>query len=95
MYGDEYFPDFLVDKVKKVLTELDAFLADKNYTPETVQEAFDKATLQINGLEEEFEENGSEIETAARDSIAETVDHMLQHYDIDIDLEEALREREW
>ncbi len=55
----------------------------------------DAMTLAINDLEEEFEENGSEIETAARDSIGETVDHILKWFDIDIDVEDAIAEREW
>ena len=52
-------------------------------------------TRAINDREDEFDANDSEIETVARDSIAEAVDYLLQKYRIAIDLEEALREREW
>ena len=87
MYEDGYFPDFLVDKVKTLETgERDL---------EKIQEKFDAMTLAINDLEEEFEENDSEIETAARDSIGETVDYILKWFDIDIDVEDAIAEREW
>ena len=49
----------------------------------------------INDLQEEFDANDSEIETMARDSIGVTVEHILVWFDIDIDIEEALRERDW
>ena len=52
-------------------------------------------TQAINDLEDEFDENDSEIETVARESIGEAVDYLLQKYRIDIDVEEAIREREW
>lgn len=52
-------------------------------------------TLAINALQDEFYENESELETGARDSIAETIISILAHYKIDIDIEELLREREW
>jgi len=52
-------------------------------------------TIAINELQNEFYENDSEIETFARDSIALTVEQILQYFEIDIDIEEALRERDW
>ena len=51
--------------------------------------------MEINDLQEEFDENDSEIETVARDSIGVTVDYILKWFDISIDIEEAIREREW
>jgi hypothetical protein len=52
-------------------------------------------TITINELQEEFEENDSEIETGARESIGETVDQIIKFFEIDIDIEEAIRERDW
>ena len=52
-------------------------------------------TIGINELEEDFEENDSEIETVARDCIGTTVEYILRYFDIDIDIEEAIRERDW
>lgn len=52
-------------------------------------------TIGINDLEDEFYENESEIETVARDSIGVTVEYVLKWFGIDIDIEEAIREREW
>lgn len=52
-------------------------------------------TLKTNELQEEFDENDSEIETVTRDSIGMTVENILKYFEIDIDAEEAIREREW
>lgn len=95
MYEDDYFPDFLVDKVKDAIKEAVSFIEGGNHTIEEIQGAFDRMTLKINGLGDEFGENGSEIETGARESIGETVDRILTYFEIDIDIEEAIREREW
>ncbi|WP_221641616.1 DUF5713 family protein [Listeria booriae] len=95
MYRDPYFPDFLVDKIKTLLKEVVALLESGESDLEVIQAAFDKATIGINELEEEFDDNDSEIETEARESIGETVDLILTHYKVAIDCEEAIREREW
>ena len=55
----------------------------------------DEIVRAINDIQEKFEENDSDIETAARESIAESVELILAHFDIAIDIEQALREREW
>ncbi|MDE7267239.1 MAG: hypothetical protein K2N89_07230 [Lachnospiraceae bacterium] len=95
MYSDGYFPDFLVDKIKAELEKVVAFLETGVTDVERIQEKFDTMTLAINDLQEEFEENDSEIETAARDSIATDVVEILKWFDIDIDVEDALGERDW
>ena len=43
----------------------------------------------------EFDENDSEIETVARECIAADVAYILEWFDIPIDTEEAIRERDW
>lgn len=95
MYQDGYFPDFLVDKIKFLLLDVAAFLETGERKPEKVQAKFDEMTLAINDLQEEFEENDSEIETGARESIGESVAYMLQWFGIDLDVEDAIRERDW
>ena len=95
MYDDEYFPNFLVDKIKAELDKVETVLAGGEKNTAIIQQHFDTMTRAINDLEAEFEENDSEIETVARESIGEAVDYLLQKYRIAIDLEEALREREW
>jgi len=95
MYKDGYFPDFLVNKVKEQILKVVKFIEEDNHTKEEIQEKLDEMTLAINDLEEEFADNDSEIETVARDSIGTTVDYILKWFEIDIDVEEAIREREW
>ena len=95
MYEDGYFPNFLVDKVKKLIKSTVSFIEESNHSKEEIQASFDKMTLGINELSEEFEENDSEIGTGARESIGDTVDKILNYFNIEIDVEEAIREREW
>lgn len=95
MYRDDYYPKFLVDKIKMLLEGIVQYLEQAPHSLEDIQQKFDEMTLAINDLEDEFYEHDSEIETAARDSIAETVIDILQAYNIEIDVEDALREREW
>lgn len=95
MYWDGYFPNFLVDKVRELVQEVIDFLETGERDLEKIQDKFDEMTLAINDLQEEFEENGSELETAARDSIGETVEYILHWFDIDINVEKAIGERDW
>ena len=95
MYLDGYFPNFLVDKVKGQVQGVIDFLEEGEKDLDRIQEKFDQMTLAINGLQEEFEENGSEIETSARESIGEAVEHILKWFGIDMDVEDAFGEREW
>lgn len=95
MYLDGYFPDFLVDKVRGLVQDVIAFLETGERDKEKIQNKFDEMTLSINELQEEFEDNDSEIETVARDSIGETVEYILRWFDIDIDVEDAIGERDW
>lgn len=95
MYRDGYFPDFLVDKVKEQIQKVIACLEAGEKDPKKLQEKFDVMTLAINDLQEEFEENDSEIETSARDSIGETVQYILQWFQVDLDVEDAIGARDW
>ena len=95
MYQDGYFPDFLVDKVKAELQKVIDLLERGETDREAVQEKLDEAVCAINDLQEEFDENDSEIETVARDCIGESVAYILAWFGIPIDVEEAIRERDW
>lgn len=95
MYRDGYFPDFLVDKVKELMENVITFLETGERDSEEIQSKFDEMTLAINDLQEEFEENQSELETVARESIAETVEYILEWFNIDVDVEDAIGERDW
>ena len=95
MYEDGYFPDFLVDKIQGAIAAMVTDLEQGELNAEQIQDALDTMTMKINDLQDEFFENDSEIETAARESIGETVDRILKYFEIDMDIEDAIREREW
>ncbi|KOP78727.1 hypothetical protein AMS59_11100 [Lysinibacillus sp. FJAT-14745] len=95
MYEDSFFPSFLVDKLKSHIVNVVHFIEENTYTVEEIQGRLDEMTIAINELQNEFYENDSEIETFARDSIGLTVEKILHYFEIDIDIEEALRERDW
>lgn len=95
MYRDGYFPDFLVDKVKALIQNVIDFLETGERDLNKIQKKFDEMTLAINDLEEEFDDNDSELETVARDSIAVSVMYILKWFDIDIDIEDAIGARDW
>ena len=69
MYQDDYYPAFLVDKVKDELQKVIDLLESGETDTEAVQEKLDEAVCGINDLQDEFYENDSEIETVARDCI--------------------------
>ena len=95
MYADDYFPNEQVDQVTAAIREVVAELEKGARAPEEIQEKLDDMTLEINNLQDDFADHDSEIETGARESIAETVERILAHFEVDIDIEEALRERDW
>jgi hypothetical protein len=47
-------------------------------------------TIKINDLQTEFDENDSEIETVARESIAATIEYILKYFNVNIDIETAI-----
>lgn len=95
MYQDEYYPNFLVDKVKAELQRVIDLLESGETDTEVIQAKLDEAVCAVNDLQDEFDENDSEIETVARDCIGESVGYILEWFDIPIDVEDAIRERDW
>ena len=95
MYRDEYYPNFLVDKIKGELQKVIDLLETGETDTEVIQKKLDEMVCAINDLQEEFDENDSEIETVARDCIGESVGYVLEWFSIPIDVEEAIRERDW
>lgn len=95
MYEDDYYPKECVDKVAGLIGELIAYIEQGGHSRQEIQAKLDEMTVGINDLETDFEEHDSEIETVARDSIGTTVGYILDYFDIDIDIEDALGERDW
>ncbi len=97
MYSDGYFPDFLVDKIKLILVELcESIESEKPQSNEELIKLTHAATDRINDLEDEFEENESELETGAREAMAENFDYIVKAYGFsDVDIEDVIATREW
>lgn len=95
MVEDTYYPNFLVEKLQEEIRKVISILETGENKIDVVQKVLDEMTLSINDLQEEFWDNDSEIETIARDSIAVTIEYVLNWFNIDIDLETALQERDW
>ncbi len=95
MYNDPHFPKKCVDKVAIQIKHVIAYIEEGGHSKNEIQTKFDKMTIEINKLQTYFEDNGSEIETVARESIGETIESILQYFNINIECEEALRERDW
>lgn len=97
MYRDEYFPDFLVDKIKDILVSLcDSIETQKPQDEISLLKLTHASTELINQLDEEFEENGSELETAAREDMAENFDFIVRAYGFDsVDIEDVIATRDW
>jgi len=97
MYEDDYFPDVLVDKVKSVLMRLCEDIEHQKPTDEaSLLVLTHAATERINALEEDFAEHESEIETAAREDIAESFEVIVRAYGFaNVDIEDVIETREW
>jgi|VirMetMinimDraft_7_1064189.scaffolds.fasta_scaffold205812_2 hypothetical protein len=96
MYSDAYFPNVLVDKVKDILLTFCKEIEEQE--PANLDELYKlshAATDQINDLEEAFYEAGSEIETAARDTIGMDFEFIANTYNFDADVEMLIATRDW
>jgi predicted DNA-binding WGR domain protein len=97
MYEDQYFPNNCVDMGKEILIDL-CFQIEKTL-PKSLEELYKLthiATEKFNDLQEDFEDNDSEIETAARDCIGENFAFIANSYGFnEADTEELIATREW
>lgn len=96
MYMDDYYPKNLVNKSKNVLIKLCVDIEHTN--PSTTEELLNithAATDQFNELMYEFQDQGSDLETLAREAIASDIAFILSTYGYDIDIEDAIATREW
>jgi hypothetical protein len=70
MLRDKYFPTDLVQKGQQILVRMcEKIEAENPKDLESLYAISQASTEEFNALSEEFEENGSEIETATRESI--------------------------
>ncbi|MEV5707546.1 DUF5713 family protein [Actinoallomurus sp. NPDC052274] len=97
MYEDPYFPDHVVDEGKTILLRLcERIEAERPSNLAALYELTEAATKQFNALEAEFEAAGSEIETVAREVIAEDFWFVASAYGFpEADMEQLVAARDW
>ncbi len=97
MTRDPYFPAHLVDKGKKILERLCEEIERQRPQDEAALYVLTHAaTEEFNTLAEEFADNDSEIETAARDCIATDFEFIAKAYGFgEADIEELVATRDW
>ncbi|MCX4744189.1 DUF5713 family protein [Kitasatospora sp. NBC_01287] len=97
LYADDYFPDHVLDKCRAVLLELcERIEAERPADLAALYLLTERATAEFNALEAEFEAADSEIETVAREEIAEDFGFVADAYGFeDADIEELIAGREW
>ena len=96
MYEDGYYPNFLVEKGKLILVHLcESIKARKPHNVEELYQLTHAATEAFNALDTELCENGSEIETVAREIIATEFAHIAKSYGYEADIEELIAPRDW
>lgn len=97
MTKDAYFPPALVKKGQAILERLDQKLTEE--PPRNVEELLElthAATEEFNEFAEEFYQHDSEIETAAREDIAESFGTVLDRHGFgSVDIEDVIAPRDW
>jgi Family of unknown function (DUF5713) len=97
MYKDGYFPDHVVDMGKAILIRLcEKIESEKPSDLEELYKLSHAATDEFNDLQSVFEENESELETAARDCIGGDFEQIAIAYGFtNADVEELIATRDW
>jgi hypothetical protein len=95
MLADSYFPGHLVEKGQDLLRQLAERIEREAPEGNAVYGLTRTTTEAFNKLAEEFWEADSEIETVAREAIGADVAFILEAYGYDVDIEEAIGNRDW
>ncbi|KAA9001399.1 hypothetical protein FJU30_07965 [Affinibrenneria salicis] len=97
MYRDNYFPDLLVKKGEAILRDL--CMQIESQKPDDLDAFYSltqQSTDRFNQLAEEFDDQGSEIETSARECIGEDFVFIAKAYGFEqSDPEELIATRDW
>jgi hypothetical protein len=96
MLKDKYYPEALVQKGAAILRDL--CLSIEREKPGDLASLYaltHAATRKFNSLEGEFLDQGSEIETVAREAIAQEFENIAVAYGIEADVEEMIAPRNW
>lgn len=97
LYRDDYYPDQVVDRGREILLRLcERIEAERPADLAALYVLTHAATDEFNDLQDEFEAAGSEIETVAREEIAEEFWFVAHAYGFtDADVEELIATRDW
>ncbi|PNG22541.1 DUF5713 family protein [Streptomyces cahuitamycinicus] len=97
LYEDDYYPDHVVDRGRAILLALCERIERERPDGLAVLYALTRAaTEEFNDLQTAFEAAGSEIETVAREEIAEDFGFVACAYGFpDADVEELIATRKW
>ncbi|WP_338089482.1 DUF5713 family protein [Polyangium fumosum] len=95
MIDDSYYPKLLVEKGQRLLVALAERIETEAPKGNAVYALTHATTEAFNDLQEEFFEAESEIETMAREAIAEDIGFLLGAYGYEFDIEEAIAPRDW
>ncbi|WP_327693142.1 DUF5713 family protein [Streptomyces sp. NBC_00459] len=97
LYADTYYPDHVVDRGTAILLRLcERIEAEQPSDLTALYVLTQAATEEFNLLEAEFDAAGSEIETVAREEIAEDFGFVASAYGFaDADVEELIATRNW
>lgn len=96
MYEDDYFPNNLVNKGKQLLLNLcQRIEAEKPKSLTDLYQLTHHTTHLFNELDEEFQQQGSEIETVARECIVMDFEFIAHSYSYQADGEALTATREW
>lgn len=97
LYRDDYYPDPVVDLGKAILLRLcERIETERPADLPALYALTEVATEEFNALQDDFEAAGSEIETVAREEIAEDFRFVAQAYGYaDADVEELIAVRDW
>ena len=96
MLNDDYFPNDLVLEGVEILKHLCVEIEHEK--PKTLEKLYiltHNATEKFNQLDEKMQENGSEIETMAREWIAEEFGLIAKSYGFAADIEDLIEPRDW
>ncbi len=96
LVDDGYYPDVVVDKARAVLVRLcEQIEATRPTTDAEMLALTHTATEVFNDLQDEFYEHDRELETVARECIAEDFATIVGAYGFILDIEEVIAPRDW
>jgi hypothetical protein len=97
LYRSDYYPDHVVDRGRDILLRLcERIEAERPADLSALYVLTHAATDEFNDLQDAFEEAGSEIETVAREEIAEDFWFVARAYGFaEADFEELIATRDW